>query len=225
MIDNSDVIDRYARRFERYLSGTPEDRARTTAELIAHLSDAAEAGELAEVLSRLGTPETAAATFTRPVSPPQPAPLGRRLAADAIDALPLIAVTIAMAVPQFAKGTDIRVFFPPFIGGTFEPAGSVGGPLATIGVSLALAWLIPGLGVMESLMQTTPGKRLLGLQTVTTKGLRVPLAMAIIRRLSYLAGQFAVLDWIPALDRARRQRFLERLTHTIVISAGPVRNS
>ena len=62
MIDSSDVIDRYARRFERHLSGSPEDRARTTAELVAHLSDAAEAGELAEALSRLGTPETAAAT-------------------------------------------------------------------------------------------------------------------------------------------------------------------
>jgi uncharacterized RDD family membrane protein YckC len=225
MTDNSDVIDRYARRFERFLTGTPEDRARTTAELVAHLSDAAEAGELAEVMSRLGTPETAAATFARPAAPPQPAPRGRRLAADTIDALPLIAVTIAMAVPQFAKGTDIRVFFPPFVGGTFAPSGTAGSPLATIGVLIALAWLVLGVGVMESFTQTTPGKRLLGLRTVTTSGLRVPLMTAIIRRLSYLVGQFALLDWIPALDRARRQRFLERVTHTIVISAPPRRDS
>jgi uncharacterized RDD family membrane protein YckC len=223
MIDSSDVIDRYARRFERHLSGSPEDRARTTAELVAHLSDAAEAGELAEALSRLGTPETAAATFTRPAPPLRPAPLGRRLAAEAIDVVPLIAVTIAMAVPEFAKGTDIRVFFPPFIGGDFAPRGS-SGLVGTLGVALALVWSILALGIMECLTQTTPGKWLLGLRTVTASGLRVPLARAVARRLSYLAGQFAVLDWIPALDRARRQRFLERLTRTVVISATDTTN-
>lgn len=220
MTNNTDVIDRYARKFERYLSGSPDERARTTAELIAHLSDAADAGELAEVLTRLGTPETAAATFARPKPPPEPAPAGRRIAADAIDAIPLIGVTIALAVSQFANGTDIRVFFPPFIGGTFAPPGASGSLLSTVGVPLALAWSILALGIMESRTQTTPGKWLLGLRTVTTSGLRVPLVRAIGRRLSYLIGQFAVLDWIPVIDRTRRQRVLERLTQTIVISRG-----
>jgi uncharacterized RDD family membrane protein YckC len=210
MTENPDVIEEYARKFERHLTGSAHDRARSTAELVAHLSDAAEAGELVDALSRLGDPETAARAFAS-ANPLRPAPLSRRLAAAGIDAIPIVAVTIALAVPEFIRGKNIQVMFPPFIPGPSE------GPLRTVGIPLALAWSVLALGFLESLTGATPGKWLLRLRTVTNRGLRVPLAMAVVRRLSFLAGPLAWLDWCLAL-RPQRLRGLDQLTRTMVVS-------
>jgi uncharacterized RDD family membrane protein YckC len=209
MTESPEVIERYARKFERHLTGSAHDRARSRAELIAHLSDAAEAGELAEVLHRLGDPETAARAFARENSL-RPAPLNRRLAAAVIDAIPIIAVTVVLAVPEFIRGNNIRVIFPPFL------PGSSADLLRLVGIPLALVWSTLILGFLEGVAGTTPGKRILRLRTVTTMGLRIPLAVAVVRRLSFLIGPFAWLDWCLAL-RPSRQRGLEQLTKTMVI--------
>lgn len=49
MSDDRQTIEDYAQAFERCLAGPAQEKARSRTELVAHLYDAAEAGELAEV--------------------------------------------------------------------------------------------------------------------------------------------------------------------------------
>ena len=65
MSDDRQTIERYAQAFERCLAGPAREKTRSRAELVAHLYDAAEAGELAEAVQRLGSPRSAVALFTR----------------------------------------------------------------------------------------------------------------------------------------------------------------
>lgn len=211
MSDDRQTIEDYAQAFGRCLVGPVQDKTRSRAELVAHLYDAAEAGELAEALQRLGSPRSAAALFT----PARTAPLAsmnRRLRAALIDLLPLIGVTIALTVRQAENGPHVGLAFPPYV--YYQPGQGI---LHALAVPLALVWSILVLGILESRTGSTPGKRLLGLTVVTETGLRVPLGACVVRRLSLLAGPFAWLDWLPQLWGERR-RFLDRIAGTKVVA-------
>lgn len=210
MSDDRQAIEDYAQAFERCLVGPAQEKTLSRAELVAHLYDAVEAGELAEALQRLGSPRSAAALFTRARTAPL-ASMSRRLRAALIDLLPLIGVTIALTVRQAGIGSRILVAFPPHV---YQPGGGI---LYAVGVPLALVWSILVLGILESRTGSTPGKWLLGLTVVTEAGLRVPLVTCVARRLSLLAGPFAWLDWLPQLWGERR-RFLDRLARTKVVA-------
>ena len=231
MSNEPEIIDDYAERVGRHLLGPVRDKAR--AELGAHLSDAAEAGELDQALGRLGTPREEAATFADLRSAPL-APVGARLGAVVIDNLPLVGVTLALLVRGIVRiadlGSGFALAFPPFLyvkigdgcvsvgpsmlceSGVYDYAGL----LYTVGVPLALLWSIVGLGLMEAWTGTTPGKRLLKLCVVTEAGLRVHPAGGIGRRLSLVLGPAAWLDWLPLLW-GDRHRVLDHLTGTKVV--------
>jgi len=221
-------IERYADQVVRRLAGGPAERRRVRAELVAHLSDAAEVGELDAALRRLGDPGAAARAFAADRAV-EPAPAGRRFAAAAVDNLPLIAVTVAVFLASVVRaaggGGWAAATFPPLlsaeVGGVCvalsptvcETGRSAG---AALWIGLALLWSVLGLAIVESLTGTTPGKRLLGLRVGTDEGLRVPLGRAVVRRTSFLVGPFAWLDWAPFLWGDRR-RVLEHPTRTRVV--------
>lgn len=231
MTNDHSTIAAYVHEFASYLIGSSEDRARAKAELAEHLTDAAEAGELREALERLGTPERAAAAFARE-RPLPPAPMDDRLVAVAIDNLPLIGLTVALAVQQIMQGTGtVNIMFPPFV---YVLIGSAcvalvpivvigqcevynGSLLYALGMPLALLWSIVGLGILESRTGTTPGKRMMGLWVTNEKGIRIKPSAGIIRRLSFLAGPLAWVDWIPVLWGERR-RALDRMVDTKVVT-------
>ncbi|MFB4290866.1 RDD family protein [Nonomuraea sp. ATR24] len=232
MSDAKQTIDDYTGRVVRRLPASERDRAK--AELDAHLSDAAEAGELAEALTRLGPPEEAAASFAGSGAAP-PSPVNRRFAAVAVDNLPLAGVTIALLAQGIARvtqeGVGFALAFPPFVSVKIgdacvsiapvqcaSNAYADAGALYSVGVPLALAWSILALGLLEAWTGTTPGKRLMRLRVVTETGLRVHPVTAIVRRLSLLLGPFAWVDWAPVAWGDRR-RLLDRLTETKVVSA------
>ncbi|MGP4099474.1 RDD family protein [Nonomuraea sp. KM90] len=233
MSDQHEIIDDYTERVGRHLMGPARDKAK--AELGAHLSDAAEAGELDHALSRLGPPRQAAATFSDLRSAP-PAPIGARLAAVVIDNIPLVGVTLALLTTGISRiaelGNGFALAFPPFVYAKIgDGCVSVGPPvlcdagvydyaglLYTLGVPLALLWSIVGLGMVEAWTGATPGKRLLKLCVVTEAGLRIHPASGIVRRLSVVLGPAAWLDWLPFVWGDRR-RVLDLLTGTKVVRA------
>ncbi|MFI9847087.1 RDD family protein [Nonomuraea sp. NPDC051941] len=232
MSDEQQIIDDYAERAGRHLTGPARERVK--AELVDHLSDAAEAGELAEALSRLGTPEEAAAAFAEIGSTP-PARVDVRFVAVLIDNLPLVGVTIALLVQGLGRmaeqGSAFSLAFPPFVyvkvGGVCVSTAPQGcgiaaydsaGLLYALGVPLALAWSIVGLGLLEAWTGTTPGKRAMKLRVVTEAGLRIRPVAGIVRRLSLLLGPFAWLDWAPVVWGDRR-RVLDHLVATKVVNA------
>ncbi|MFG6195558.1 RDD family protein [Nonomuraea sp. JJY05] len=234
MSDEQQIIDDYVERAARHLTGPARERAKE--ELGEHLSDAAEAGELAEALSRLGTPEEAAAAFAE-LSPAPPARVDVRFVAVLIDNLPLVGVTIALLVQGIARtagqGAGFSLAFPPFlyvkVGDvcvSLSPQGcgigayDAAGLIYTLGVPLALTWSIVGLGLLEAWTGTTPGKRAMRLRVVTESGLRIHPVAGVARRLSLLLGPFAWLDWAPVVWGDRR-RVLDRLVETKVVAAAP----
>lgn len=229
MSDDQRIIDDYTEQVGRRLTGPA--RARAKAELGAHLSDAAEAGELTEAMSRLGPPDEAAATFAELRSAP-PAPVNLRFVAAAIDNLPLVGVTIALLVQAVLRtaetGAGFTLAFPPHVYvkvgdgcAAFGPwqcsAYDYAGLLYSLGVPLALLWSIVGLGLLEARTGATPGKRLMKLNVVTAAGLRLHPLSGVVRRLSLLLGPFAWIDWAPVLWGDRR-RVLDQLTETKVVS-------
>jgi uncharacterized RDD family membrane protein YckC len=212
MSDDPRTIEDYAQAFERCLVGPAREKARSRDELVAHLYDAAEAGDLAEVLQRLGSPRSAAALFTWARTAPL-ASIYRRLRAALIDLLPLIGVTIALTVRQVETGHHVLLAFPPSVSVSLPGEGI----LQAVAVPLALVWSILVLGILESRTGSTPGKWLFGLTVVSETGLRAPLGACVVRRLSLLAGPFAWLDWLPQLWGERR-RFLDRVAGTKVVA-------
>jgi uncharacterized RDD family membrane protein YckC len=92
------------------------------------------------------------------------------------------------------------------------------GLLYALAVPLALAWSIIGLGLMESRFASTPGKRMFGISVVTETGVRISLRAGVMRRISFLLGPLAWLDWIPFLAN-RRRRLLDYLAQTNVVEA------
>lgn len=216
-------ITEYADRMERHLVGPRPQREAARAELEELLADAAEAGELEAALQRLGSPEDAARAFTQGRERAG-APLADRFMAAAIDNLPLLALAVALFVRGIANG-EATFVFPPFAyvqagGGCaalVPPCGVYnGGALYAVGLPLALLWSIVALGLLESWTGTTPGKRLLGLRVVTETGIRIRPYAGIVRRMSFLGGPLAWLDWIPALW-GERQRIFDRVAATRVI--------
>ncbi|MEO3793347.1 RDD family protein [Nonomuraea sp. B10E15] len=232
MSDVRQTIDDYTDRVARHLTGAARDRAR--AELGDHLSEAAEAGELPEALGRLGTPAEAAASFAE-LRTAQPASINVRFVAVLIDNLPLVGVSAALFLQGLygiiEHGTGFALSFPPFVYvkigdgcvalmtvqcGAYDGAGLT----YALGLPLALAWSIVGLGLLEARTGTTPGKRLMKLRVVTETGLRIHPVTGIVRRLSMLLGPAAWLDWLPVVWGDRR-RVLDRLTETKVVPATP----
>ncbi|SEM25831.1 RDD family protein [Nonomuraea pusilla] len=230
MNDDQRRIDHYADAFERRLACSAAERARRRAELVEHLTDAAEAGDLDDALARLGDPEHAAEAFTRGGSAAE-ASFGRRIGAALVDNLPLVAVAVGLLVQSASRGGTIAGAFPPFVYvrsrdfcvSLLPTACSQddGGLLHAIGLPLALAWSIVGLALLESRSGATPGKRLAGLRVVTEAGLLLRPGQALVRRLSFLLGPAAWLDWLPFLSGERR-RLLDHVTHArVVTAAGP----
>jgi len=220
-------IKHYAQLCEQYLVGPAEDRAIATAELLDHLSDAAEAEELEQTLERFGPPEAAAALFSRDRARPLAA-MGDRLVAAAIDNLPLIVVTVALLVEALVRGSPVTVTFPPFVYVAFTggcaalvPVCDVypSGWLQALGIPVALAWSILALGLMESRWGATPGKLLLHMRVVTEEGIRISVHSGLVRRLSFLVGPLAWLDWVPVLW-GDRQRVLDKVSATKVVFVG-----
>ncbi|HEX6685161.1 MAG TPA: RDD family protein [Candidatus Limnocylindrales bacterium] len=226
MTAQSQRISEYAGAVARYLPGPAAERDQRRAELVEHLMDAAETGELDEALRRLGDPEQAAAAFA-PAGSPIEAGFARRIGAALVDNLPLLAVAIALAV-QSLTGGSFAFAFPPLVYLRVEGvcvsttpvagcASDVPGWIYGIGMPLALAWSIVGLAVLESRTGTTPGKRLAALRTVSETGLLPRLGPAVVRRTSFLLGPLAWLDWLPFLVGGRR-RLLDHLAHARVVA-------
>jgi uncharacterized RDD family membrane protein YckC len=216
------MIDHYTSEFDRWLVGSPAQRAEWRAELVAHLHEASEAGELDAAMARLGGPRAAAEVFSGGRSLVV-APLVRRLLAAVVDYAPLLAISIALlvqgvawrrvapAIPYVPGGSrPIVASFPPLI--QFAPGE---GLLQMVGVPLALGWSILGVAWLEAMAGSTPGKWLLHVRTVSEGGSAVTLWQSIVRRLSLLFGVFAWLDWI--LTGPRHQRVFDRIARTWVV--------
>jgi len=230
MNDDRKRIDSYLDAFASHVVGPQAGKDRAKAELLEHLDDAAAASELDEALERLGPPAAAAVTFAGEVRA-SPAPMDDRVVAVVIDNLPLIGVTIALMVQQVVQGAGtVNITFPPaayvLIGGAcISPVpvlfgqceAYARGSLYMIGMPLALLWSIVGLGVLESHIGTTPGKRLMGMWVTSEVGTRISIAAGIVRRLSFLTGPLAWLDWVPLLWGDRR-RVCERIVETKVVT-------
>jgi uncharacterized RDD family membrane protein YckC len=220
-------IDQFADDVQRRLACEPREAARRREELVEHLRDAAEAGALDEALTSLGSPEQAAAAFARELAAPD-ASFERRIGAALVDNLPLIGVSVALAVQGLVGGNGTLLAFPPHayleIGDacvSTVPGGGCGeytnpGLLYAIGMPLALAWSILVLGILESRFGGSPAKLLFGLRVVTEDGLRIRPAAGVIRRLSFLLGPLAWIDWVPFLA-GRRRRLLDHLAATRVV--------
>lgn len=221
-----DRIDDYTRAVERLLACPPEQAAQRGRELAEHLHDAAQAGELDEALASLGDPQQAAEAFARERAAP-PATFSKRAAAASLDNLPLLAVTIALALQGNFPGTGFTLAFPPHVylsaGGVCASLSFGGceqyapGLLYGIGLPLALLWSIAGLGLLEGATGSTPGKRLFGLRVVSERGLRIGARPALVRRLSFLLGPLAWLDWAPFLS-GRPRRLLDYAAATTVVA-------
>ncbi|TDD37568.1 RDD family protein [Actinomadura sp. KC06] len=214
MTDEQRIIDDYAREYEGLLAGSPDERARGGREMAGYLQDAAEAGELAETLRRLGSPRAAVTAMSKQGSAPT-APLGARFDAALRDHAPLLVVTVVLMLQQVLRQLDeggpLMIFFPP---PPYQPGG---GLLHAILMTLALTWSIVALGVIEGRTGTTPGKRRAGLRVVDDTGVRAGTSRCVLRRLSLLGGPLVWLDWAGVLGDGRR-RFSDRLTRTKVIT-------
>lgn len=232
---DDETIERFASRVERRLAGPASYRAQARAEVVDHLSGAAEAGELPETLHRLGDPESAAQSFVRSRPAPRAA-FASRAAAATLDNLPLLGVTAALLWRALAEGWEtVVVTFPPALYLRFGDSVCVGSPVApacdtyaaagslyTLGVPLALLWSVVGLGLLESRFGATPGKRVLGLWVVDDTGLRIGPGAGVLRRLSFLVGPLAWLDWVPFLAGHRR-RLLDHVAGTEVVQPARAR--
>ncbi|MFC0531959.1 RDD family protein [Phytohabitans kaempferiae] len=226
MTDDERIVQ-YAGVVRRQLACPPAEAEARGQELVEHLRDAADAGALDEAFHGLGSAEQAAAAFARERSASD-APLARRFGAALLDNLPLVLVSVALAVRGLSGATTVLAF-PPHVyfeaGGAcvaLTPGGGCvyddPGLLYTLALPLALAWSILGLGVMESRLGGSPGKLLFNLRVVTEDGLRIRPAVGVLRRLSFLVGPLAWLDWTPLL-LSRRRRVMEYLARTRVIVA------
>lgn len=224
-------ISDYVGQVARHLAGTPQSREQACEELTAHLNEAAQAGELESALARLGDTRKAARDFNLEKQLSL-ATMGQRLKAAFIDNIPLVAVTIGLAVQPTIEGVrQITLAFPPLVYLEFSLpflSGCVAlvpvtcgvypdGWIYSIGLPLALIWSIIGLGVIESRTGTTPGKYLLGLRVTDDDGLLITPRTGIVRRLTFLGGPLAWLDWLPVLKGDQR-RIFDHIANTQVIN-------
>jgi uncharacterized RDD family membrane protein YckC len=212
------LIESYLREFERWIEGTPDERREYRAELAAHLAEAESAGDLDGTIARLGSPREAAATFSRGRRRTA-APLGSRCRAAAIDYAPLIAASLAL--PLWRVVTDgwhnFSFTIPMPVGlvidGRRSVAQNVVWNLVLLGAGL---WAFLGLALIEARTGRTPGKRLLGLATVSEDGTAVSLQQALVRRIPVWFGPLVWLDMLT-LATPRKQRIFELLAQTRVV--------
>lgn len=219
-------IERYADAVVRRLACSPQEATRRRTMLVDQLSDAHRAGGLDDTFARLGSPDQAAAAFAGELSAPAPT-FAQRIGAALLDNLPLLAVAVALGVQGLVDGGQTMLAFPPYVyieagGACVSVVPGAGceyadpGLLYAIGMPLALAWSIVGLGLLESRFGGTPAKLLFGLRVVGDDGLRIRPGQGVLRRLSFLVGPLAWLDWLPFLA-ARPRRLLEFLAGTRVV--------
>jgi len=210
--DHAQEIEEYLRQFESFLVGSAAEKAEWTAELRAHLQEAAQAGDLTGALDRLGPPFDTAVAF-RAGRPLVAAARSKRWQAMIIDHVPLIILVIAIAAQEIIRGNHIYLAVPPTV-----TISSVYPATQNIGVPIALAWSWLGLALIETLTGRTPGKALIGLRTVSTEGPVLTVRQAILRRVPILFGPLAWLDWLFGLYvQERHQRLLELFAKTMVI--------
>lgn len=205
------MIDSYLREFDRWVVADPERKAEYHAELEAHLREAEKAGDLLQVLERLGDPREAARSFG-PTTRLVPAPIRRRLVAAAIDHAPFLVVSIGLAVLSILDGPPIRFAVPAMI--RIDDTMDLGDTLLVVG---ALAWSIIGIGLIETRSGRTPGKALLGLQTVSADGTAIGPGQGICRRVPLSLGPLVFVDLLFVGANERRQRLFDLLTHTVVV--------
>jgi uncharacterized RDD family membrane protein YckC len=231
MTNHYDRIEQFIEKFSDCLVEGVIDVQSACAEMREHLHDADQAGELDEALSRLGSPGNAAAALLEERLPEE-ATFGDRLLAAAIDNLPLVIMALALLIQNILiRPESVSFTFPPLVyiqigNACVAPIPVVigecgfynGGLLYALGLPLALAWSIVGLGLIEARNGITPGKRLLGLRVVSDQGLRIQYRLGIFRRLSFLAGPLAWVDWAPGLW-GERQRVFDKLAGTRVVRA------
>lgn len=145
-----------------------------------------------------------------------------------MDNLPLLVVAIASVAQRMVDGRQLVLTFPPFVHLRVGQAcvalvssRDCRDPdpwlLYVVAMPVALLWSIVMLAVLESRTGTTPGKRLVGLRVVTEQGLRVSLGRGLLRRISFLFGPLAWLDWLPFLA-GRRRRLLDYWNRTRVVT-------
>jgi uncharacterized RDD family membrane protein YckC len=206
------VIDDYADEFDRWVVGTDAHKAEVRAELVAHLHEADEAGDLQGTLARLGSPRSAAAAFSE-ARPLEGAPSMKRWWAALLDNAPLVGVGLAIPILALVDGAHGFTYsVVPFININKGLSG-----LQNIGVPLAIAWSVLVLAYFETRSGQTPGKRLLRLRTISVSGARPSFRQALVRRLTFLTGWFAIVDWFIGVLDPRHQRLFDRLAHTRVI--------
>lgn len=214
--------ENYLKEFERWTAGPAQRRAALSAEFAEHLREAEAAGELGSTLQRLGPPRDAAKAFASS-DELRPAPLGRRIAAFVIDvSLPAL---VAFGVIALATAVGVGGGIPELIDLSRDMAAernSEWGALQIVAVLLlGLAWLwwIVGLAISEWRFGRTPGKALMGLRVVTEEGIALSFGQAVVRNLTRVfSGPLQIIDWAWALFDPRRQRAVEKLAHTLVVS-------
>lgn len=247
MNDNQWEIEDFINAVHRQLAGSDVDRVRTVDQLREHLMDAKDAGELTHMLERLGDPQAVAEGYAKERPLPEAAIVDRMIAAAIDNLpLIAVAIGLLIQDILSGSGS-IRATFPPFVYAEIPgfdyiiaaipptvqyasgngcmmitPLPSVcgiyhGSMLLHLGLPLALTWSIIGLAFLESRTASTPGKHLMGLQTVTITGIKASLTTTILRRLSFLLGPLAWLDWSPLLWNDRR-RILDLLVGTRVVT-------
>lgn len=205
------MIEQYLDEFTRWTAGGETRRKQLRDELQAHLRAAEQAGELKETMERMGTAREAAKTFGRGYAPP-PAHLGKRIAAFLID----VVSTAALAVGAVGLGT--------WAFGTSDASHQAWPIVAMVipVVVLAVAWWPIVLTLAEWRFGKTLGKALMGLEVITEDGTAPSFGQVVLRRLTLVfSGPLQILDWGFALFNDRRQRALDRLARTVVVSAAP----
>lgn len=194
------MIDTYVKDFSRWTVGSREHRETLMRELEAHLHEAQEAGQLEEALERFGSPREAARVFSEG-HPLHEAPLGRRLAAAAVDLLPA------------------EVFL---LLGSWHPNWPGPRPLyATLLVltALAILWWIVVLPLSEWVTGSSPGKRMFGLRVVSDDGTALSAGQAFLRRVPvFLAFPLLAVDLPMAMFDSRHRRAFDRVAGTLVVA-------
>lgn len=222
--------EEYLDQFERWVGGSKERKARARDELEEHLVGAAQAGELAAAMKRLGSPRNAARDLSTGYAT-RPAPLPRRLLAAAIDVV-ISAVLIAtgLATGTWATAQPRDALFPEDLSVDYGSERwymtSIGGVGVTLIVLGALWWIVV-VPLLEWRTGRTVGKAALGLRVIDEDGTAPSFGQVVVRRLTLIfSGPLQLFDWVFVLFNERRQRAFEIVAKTVVIrdAAPPVRD-
>ena len=214
--------EEYLSKFERWVGGSKERKARARAELEQHLDEADEAGELDAAIRRLGNPRTAARDFSTGHAT-RAAPLARRILAAAIDvAVSVALVTAGLATGTWAATNPRSAIFPEDLA---VSSGSETWYMTSIGwvgvtsVVLGALWWVVVVPVLEWRTGRTLGKAALGLRVIAEDGTAPSLGQVVVRRLTLIfSGPLQLFDWAFALFNDRRQRAFDVVAKTVVVT-------